>query len=167
MVQPEGFIKKCQEGKVCELERSIYGLKQASHFLNKCFDQAIKMYEFDQNIDQPCVYKRIQNDKVILLVLYVDYIVIIRNDIGALLSTKFWLVQQFDMKDISAANYILGIHILRDRKNMRIALSQASYVDKILVCFTIQNSKKGCTLFEQELFCLRINVQRRLKRKLT
>ena len=58
---------------------------------NKDFDQPIKLYGFDQKIDEPCVYKRIQNDKVIFLVLYVNDILIIRNDIGALSSTKVWL----------------------------------------------------------------------------
>ena len=30
MVQPEAFVVKGQEKKVCKLQRSIYGLKQAS-----------------------------------------------------------------------------------------------------------------------------------------
>ena len=30
MVQPEGFVVKGQEQKVCKLKRSIYGLKKAS-----------------------------------------------------------------------------------------------------------------------------------------
>ena len=42
------------------------------------------MYGFDQNIDEPCVCKRIQNDKMIFLVLYVDDILIIGNDIRAI-----------------------------------------------------------------------------------
>ena len=67
MVQAEGFIEKGQEGKVCELKQSIYGLKQASRSWNKHFNQAIKMYGFHQNIDEPCVYKIIQNDKVSFL----------------------------------------------------------------------------------------------------
>ena len=57
MVQPEGFITKGQEQKVCKLKRSIYGLKQASRSWNIRFDEAVKTYGFEQNVDEPCVYK--------------------------------------------------------------------------------------------------------------
>ncbi|KAI3457783.1 hypothetical protein Pfo_014446, partial [Paulownia fortunei] len=56
MMQPDGFIQKGQEHKICKLNRSIYGLKQASRSWNIRFDQAIKSYGFDQNPDEPCVY---------------------------------------------------------------------------------------------------------------
>ena len=58
MSQPEGFIKQDQEQKVCKLKKSIYGLKQASRSWNIRFDTAIKSYGFEQNIDEPSVYKR-------------------------------------------------------------------------------------------------------------
>ena len=46
------------------------------------------------------------------------------------------------MKDLGDASYVLGIKLMRDRKNRRLALSQASYVEKILVWFNMQNFKK-------------------------
>ena len=55
MVQPNGFIAKGQEQNVCKLLRSIYGLKQASRSWNIRFDEAIKAYGFEQNVDEPCV----------------------------------------------------------------------------------------------------------------
>ncbi|KAL5554420.1 hypothetical protein UlMin_041821 [Ulmus minor] len=55
-----------------------------------------------------------------------------RNDVGSLTSVKMWLTKQFQMKDLGEASYVLGIRIFRDRKNKMLALSQASYIDKIL-----------------------------------
>ena len=47
------------------------------------------------------------------------------------------------MKDLGEASYVLGIQIIRDRRNKLLALSQASYIDKVLARFSMQNSKKG------------------------
>ena len=58
MMQSEGFIAKNQEHMVCKLKRSIYGLKQASRSWNIRFDQAIKSFGFEQNLNEPYVYKR-------------------------------------------------------------------------------------------------------------
>ncbi|GJR43208.1 retrotransposon protein, putative, ty1-copia subclass [Tanacetum coccineum] len=42
IVQPEGFVDPKHPRKVCKLQRSIYGLKQASRSWNKRFDEEIK-----------------------------------------------------------------------------------------------------------------------------
>ena len=52
------------------------------------FDQAIKSFGFEQNLDEPCVYKRHQEKVVIFLVLYVDDILFIGNDVGVISSVK-------------------------------------------------------------------------------
>ncbi|KAL6312833.1 hypothetical protein AAG906_020957 [Vitis piasezkii] len=59
MMQPDGFVAKDQEHMVCKLHKSIYGLKQASRSWNKRFDQEIKAFYFDQNEDEPYVYKNV------------------------------------------------------------------------------------------------------------
>ena len=113
MLQLEGFIAKNQKRMVCKLKRSIYGLKQASRSWNIICDQAIKSFGFEQNLDEPYVYKRHQDKVVMFLVLYVDDILLIENDVGVMLSVKVWLSSQFDMKDLGEANFILGIKLWR------------------------------------------------------
>ena len=107
------------------------------------FDETIKTYGFEQNVDEPCVYKYINNKKVVFFVLYVDDILLIGNDVEILSNVKKWLAEQFQMKDLGEASYVLGIQIIRDHKNKLLALSQASYIDKVLARFSMQNSKKG------------------------
>ena len=81
-------MAKGQQQKVCKLLRSIYGLKQASRSWNLCFDETIKTYGFEQNVDEPCVYKYIKEKKVVFLVLYIDDILLIRNDVETLSNVK-------------------------------------------------------------------------------
>ena len=46
MMQPEGFADPKGANKVFKLQRSIYGLVQASRSWNICFDKLIKAYSF-------------------------------------------------------------------------------------------------------------------------
>ncbi|CAL2237084.1 unnamed protein product [Prunus armeniaca] len=143
MGQLEGFISKHEEKKLCKLQRSIYGLKQASRSWNIRFDDAVKGYGFSQNEDEPCVYKKNSGSAVIFLVLYVDDILMFGNDIGMLTSMKLWLSKTFSMKDMGNASYILGIKIYRDRSRKLIGLFQSLYVDKVLRRLQMEHFKKG------------------------
>nr|GEV73073.1 retrotransposon protein, putative, Ty1-copia subclass [Tanacetum cinerariifolium] len=125
MVQPEGFEGPKHPNKVCKLQHSIYGLKQASRSWNKRFDVEIKKIGFTQNPEEPCVYLKSSGSSVAFLVLYVDDILLM-------------------VKKREAA-YILGIKIIRDRSKRSIALSQSAYLEKTLKKFKMENSKKGYT----------------------
>ena len=46
MMQPKCFVDPKGANKVCKLERSIYGMVQASRSWNICFDVVMKAYSF-------------------------------------------------------------------------------------------------------------------------
>ena len=107
MQQPDEFIVPRLANKVCNLNRSIYGLKQASRSWNQHFDEIIKEYDFIQNENDPCVYKKVSGRALTFIVIYVDDVLLIGNDIPMLTSVKAWLSLKFSMKDLREATFIL------------------------------------------------------------
>jgi hypothetical protein len=77
------------------------------------------------------------------LVLYVDDILLIGNDVQMLNIVKEYLNSNFSMKNMGEAAYVLGIKIYRDRTRLLLALSQSTYLDKVLKRFRMESSKKG------------------------
>jgi hypothetical protein len=58
MDQPDGFIAKGQEGKMCKLLKSLYGLKQAPKQWHEKFDKTLTSAGFVVNEADKCVYYR-------------------------------------------------------------------------------------------------------------
>jgi len=57
MTQPEGSIPASDHNKVCKLQRSIYGLKQASRSWSIRFNNTIKMFDFVRCERALCIQK--------------------------------------------------------------------------------------------------------------
>jgi hypothetical protein len=157
MTLPEDFVDPKNVGKICKLQKSIYGLKQASQSWNLRFDELDKGFGFIKNVEEPCVYKRVSGHKVVFLVIYLDDILLIRNNIPMLEAVKSSLRKNFSMKELGEEAYILVIKIYRDRSKRLIRLSQNAYIEKILNRFNMQDSKKdflpmsyGITLSKRE-----------------
>ena len=68
MMQPEGFVVPKGTNKVSKLQRSIYGLVQASQSWNICFDKAIKAYGFIQTCGQACIHKKVSGSTTTFLI---------------------------------------------------------------------------------------------------
>jgi hypothetical protein len=100
ITQPEGFVNHKHTGKICKLQKFIYGLKQASRSWNLCFDEVVKEFGFIKNVEEPCVYKKDSGSTVIFLVLYVDDTLLIGNDIPMIEVIKSLLRKSFSMKDL-------------------------------------------------------------------
>jgi hypothetical protein len=137
MIQPEGFIDPKNTEKICKLQKSIYGFKQASRSWNIHFDEVVKLFGFIKNEEEPCVYRKVRGSAVVFLILYVDDIMLIENDIPMLEVTKSSLGKSLSMKDLGEAEYILGIKIYRYRSKRLIGLSQDRYIDEVLKRFNM------------------------------
>ena len=142
MEQPMGFMSGDGDHRVCNLQKFIYGLKQASRSWNHRFGKAIKSFNFIKNEEKPCVYKRVSGRVITFLILYVDDILLIGNDIPMLTTVKRWLSKKFSMKDQGEASYILGIKVYRDRPKRMLGLLQKLYIEKVLKRFNLKNSKR-------------------------
>nr|KAJ0197947.1 hypothetical protein LSAT_V11C700362840 [Lactuca sativa] len=143
MAQPKDFVNAKHPNRVCKLEKSIYGLKQACRRWNLCFDEKVKKFGFLRSEEESCVYVKASGSIVSFLVLYVNDILLIGNDVPMLQEVKSWLGKCFAMKDLREAAYNLGIRIVRNRSKKLIGLSQNTYLDKVLKRFSMENSKKG------------------------
>ena len=123
MIQPEGFVDPKNASKVCKLQKSIYGLKQASQSWNIRFNEVVKAFGFVKNEKEPCVFKKFSGSSIVFLIFCVDDILLIGNDIPMLEVVKDSLKNSFAMKDLGEATYNLGIRIYRDRSRRLIGLS--------------------------------------------
>ena len=70
MIQPEGFVNPKGANKMCKLQRSIYGLVQASRSWNMRFDEMIKAYSFIQTCGEACIYKKVSGSTTAFLIKY-------------------------------------------------------------------------------------------------
>ena len=95
MMQPEGFADPKNADKVWKLQHSIYGLVQASRSWNIRFDEVIKAFGFIQTYGKAYIYKKVSGSSVAFLILYLDEILLMRNDIELLESIKAYLNKCF------------------------------------------------------------------------
>ena len=76
------------------------------------------------------VFYRNSQAGIILLVVYVDDIIITRDDMTCISSLKFFLHGQFHVKDLDMLKYFLGVEVMRSK--CEIFLSQRKYVLDLL-----------------------------------
>lgn len=146
MSQPEGFVEKGKEDKVCLLKKSLYGLKQVPRQWNRKFNSFMKDNKFIRSLSDPCVYIKGEgtSDMVYMLLYVYDMLVASKDKLG-IQRLKESLAAEFEMKDLGAANRILGMDIVRDRNKGILKLSQGRYLEQVLRTFNMSESKAVTT----------------------
>lgn len=135
MEQPEYYNDGT--GRVCRLNRSIYGLKQAGRQWNIKLDGALKKFGLKKSKLDPCIY--FTGDLSVLIAIYVDDFLLFFKKTEKLEEIKRYLKQTFRMKDLGTVSSCIGMKI-RQTKDA-IEIDQIGYVEQILERFGMTDCK--------------------------
>ncbi|GJT28692.1 retrovirus-related pol polyprotein from transposon TNT 1-94 [Tanacetum coccineum] len=149
MQQPEGFVVKGQEHKVCKLVKSLYGLKQAPKQWHEKFDNTLLSNGFQINECDKCVYVKQYKNAFVIICLYVDDMLIMGTNMDVINQTKKMLHSSFDMKDMGEADVILGIRIQKNSNGY--ILTQSHYIEKTLKKFGHYDDRPVVTPFDPKV----------------
>lgn len=129
------------ENEVCKLNKSLYGLKQASRCWYELFDKTMKEINFINSAVDKCLYILNKGDmsQNIYVVLYVYDICIATEKYKTLCNFKQYLSNKFKMVDLGEISLFLGINITRTSNS--IALDQTKYLKTVLQKFNMSSCK--------------------------
>ena len=130
MTIPPGFSKG-NEGKVCRLRKSLYGLKQSPRAWIDRFSRVMKGQGYHQGQSDHTLFTQCSKDgKKTILIVYVDDIVLTGDDKREIDRLKKVLASEFEIKQLGELRYFLGMEVARSRKG--ISVSQRKYILDLL-----------------------------------
>lgn len=124
---------------VCKLKKALYGLATAPKCWNQTFDEFIQSCGYNQSTRDPCVYSIANGDRISILIVHVDDILITGNDPKMMKETCENLKLKFEIKDLGFPKKFLGFEIEKC-KNKKLFIHQSAYIDEILTEFRMVES---------------------------
>ena len=108
--QPLGFEVQDQDTHVCRLKKALYGLKQAPRAWYERIDSYLMKLGFTRSNVDPKLYFKVDREKPLILVLYVDDLFLTSAD-PLIHQCKRELAAEFKMKDLGLMHYFLGLEV--------------------------------------------------------
>ena len=119
MELPPGVITK-KSHQVCRLTKALYGLKQASkQWYDKLTSFLLTINFVHSKADSSMLIKKTETSFMALLI-YVDDILIARNNMNEINKVKSSLNAAFEIKDLGNLKFFLGLEIARTKKGIHI-----------------------------------------------
>ncbi len=132
MQQPPSFEAAGKKDWVMRLLKSLYGMKQASCIWNQTFHKTVVELGFEHLACKWCVYHRGTASGVMIFTVHVDDIICASSSLAENEHFKAQLRQHWDISDLGATKFALGISITRDRPSRSIHLAQMALIDRIV-----------------------------------
>jgi len=142
-----GFATAQTKGKVLRLKKSLYGLKQSPKAWFDRFKRAMCSMGYSQCNGDHTLFYRHSGNRISILAVYVDDIVITGGDTLEITRLKENLSKEFEVKDLGQLRYFLGIEIARSPRG--IVLSQRKYVLDLLNDTGMLGCRPASTPIEQ------------------
>lgn len=136
-------------GHVCRLQRSLYGLRQASRNWFTKLSTALKAYGFKQSYADYSLFTLKRGDLYLAILVYVDDLLLAGNDEASCQAFKCYLHECFHLKDLGKLKYFLGIEVAHGSDGL--FLSQRKYVLDILSETGMLGAKPSMIPMEQNL----------------
>jgi len=112
--QPPGYTVVGEEGKVYRPHKALYGLRQAPRAWNAKLDNTLKALGFQQSAHEAAMYRRGSGRTVLLVGVYVDDLIITGAGEDEVEAFKAQMKQIFDMSDLGALSFYLGVEVHQD-----------------------------------------------------
>lgn len=124
MAQPELFVDVKNPNKVCKLNKTIYGLKQAGREWNAKLDSVLKSIGFKQCNSDSCVYTMNIKQQRNIIAVYVDDILLAISSEQLLNKIKQQISSEFAVVDKGPVSYYLGMEIRCERNTISVSHKQ-------------------------------------------
>ncbi|KAE8683346.1 putative protein phosphatase 2C 12 [Hibiscus syriacus] len=131
MKLPPGLKSVEGNNKMCKLNKSLYGLKQSPRAWFERFTKVILKNGYKQSLaDHTLFIKITSTNKKAILIVYVDDIILTRDDEEEICNLKKLLNKEFETKDLGKLRYFLGMEMARSKEGL--VINQRKYVLDLL-----------------------------------
>jgi hypothetical protein len=127
------------------LEKSLYGLKQASRAWYTKAKVELKKLGFSRSNSDHAVFIFSKHTYFCIIALYIDDLMILSNHSPLLQKWKKQLMSTFKMKDLGEIHWFLGLEITHDRQRRLIFVSQSRYISEVIDRFGFSGSRTVST----------------------
>ncbi|KAK8954127.1 hypothetical protein KSP39_PZI001654 [Platanthera zijinensis] len=145
MQQPPGF-ETTMESLVCCLKKSLYGLKQSRRAWFDKFSKTVSAVGFTRSSTDLSLFTRHRPTNILILFIYVDDILITRDDLTRIHMIKQDLATVFQIKDLRNLQYFLGLEVAQ--RPDELVLSQRKYCLDLLHDAGYSGCKPADTLMD-------------------
>ena len=147
----ETIYLKLPDGTLHQLQRAIYGLKQAGRQWYSRFNTSLERFGLKRLNGDPCCYHMLNGQDTLIVMIHVDDAIITGSNPATIAAFKKALKDEYRLTDLGPIKHCLGWEITRDRKKRTLTIGQRQYIEELLLTYDVDKGKMksapaSCTL---------------------